>query len=97
MPYIKQEDRDKYDPILRELRNKIVENCKTTEEVPGALNYCITVLILSSINKKFGKIKYHLICMIDGVLTNVGREIYRRISVKYEDKKINENGDLKEF
>jgi hypothetical protein len=35
--------------------------------------------------------------MITGVLENVKQEFYRRIATAYEEKKIIENGDIKEY
>jgi hypothetical protein len=35
--------------------------------------------------------------MITGVLENIKQEFYRRAASSYEDKKIIENGDIKEY
>jgi hypothetical protein len=35
--------------------------------------------------------------MITGVLENIKQEYYRRVAEPYEDKKIIENGDIKEY
>jgi len=35
--------------------------------------------------------------MITGVLENIKQEYYRRVATKYEEQKIIENGDIKEY
>ena len=44
-----------------------------------------------------GQTSYSKIAMVTGVLENVKQEFYRRIAASYEDKKIVENGDIKEY
>lgn len=98
MPYIKNDQRLQLNVDINTLARRISEVSQGDDSsFCGILNYCITRLILSSIKTRFGNIRYYMICLIDGVLTNVGREIYRRVSEKYEDRKIEENGDLEEF
>jgi hypothetical protein len=40
---------------------------------------------------------YNKIAMITGVLENIKQEFYRRIAAPYEDTKIIQNGDIKEY
>jgi hypothetical protein len=42
-------------------------------------------------------VSYGKIAIITGVLENIKQEFYRRIASSYEDKKILENGDIKEY
>jgi hypothetical protein len=42
-------------------------------------------------------ISYSKIAMATGVLENIKQEFYRRVASPYEDKKINENGDIREY
>jgi hypothetical protein len=44
-----------------------------------------------------GDTSYPKIAMITGVLENIKQEFYRRVASPYEDKKILENGDIKEY
>jgi hypothetical protein len=61
--------------------------------------------ILGDINYVFSRVlgglmrdpSYNKIAMITGVLENIKQEFYRRIASPYEDKKIVENGDIKEY
>jgi hypothetical protein len=59
----------------------------------GEINYCFSRILA----KSMGQISYSKIAMITGVLENVKQEFYRRIATSYEDKKIIENGDIKEY
>ena len=81
MPYIKQEAR-------KTLQNGISRK----PENPGELNYLITVLcqfyFLNS-----GK-NYQAINDVVGALEGAKLEFYRRVAAPYEDKKIEENGDV---
>ena len=84
MPYIKQEDRKKFDVALDELGKAIGGE--------GELNYCITKLCHAYLDKH--GLRYHNIARISGVLSNVESEFYRRVSAIYEDAKIEESGDI---
>ncbi len=44
-----------------------------------------------------GKASYSKLAVITGVLENVKQEFYRRVGEPYEDKKIRENGDIREY
>lgn len=83
MPYIKQEDRRKFDALLSQAYN--IENC-------GDLNYVVSKLCLGYLNTK-GK-RYQNINDIMGALTCVQAELYRRVVGPYEQEKIIENGDI---
>lgn len=84
MPYIKEEDRNKFSEQL-ELLSKEIENY-------GDINYVITILLKNFIEKK-GE-RYDTYNSIIGVLECAKLEMYRRNVVVYEDKKIKENGDV---
>lgn len=58
---------------------------------PGMLNYAITKLVDDYLG---GAITYHGINEAIGVLECAKLELYRRIAVPYEDRKIKENGDV---
>jgi hypothetical protein len=84
MPYIKQEDRKKFDKNLEELSNLI--------NVDGELNYCVTILI-HRLLKKRGK-NYQNLNNLIGTLECIKQEFYRTTVSPYENLKILENGDV---
>lgn len=87
MPYIKKQRRvqlaDGQDP-----------ECPYDErpDVPGELNYMFTVLIRDYIADH--GLSYQVINDIVGALECAKQEFYRRVAIPYEDKKIEENGDV---
>ena len=87
MPYIKPENRKKYDKIIDELTS--ILKSFPHQEVDGELNYVITKII-----KEVYPLRYYHINKVMGVLECIKQEYYRRIVGPYEDKKIKENGDV---
>jgi len=87
LPYIKPENRKKYDTILKEL----VSILKTLppEEVDGELNYIVTKIL-----KGVYPLRYYHINKAIGVLECVKQEFYRRVATPYEDLKMKESGDV---
>ena len=87
MPYIKPENRKKYDTILKEL----VSILKTLppEEVDGELNYIVTKIL-----KGVYPLRYYHVNKAIGVLECAKLEFYRRVAAPYEDIKIKESGDV---
>jgi len=81
MPYIKGEDREHLD----------FEG--GTPATVGELNYKITT-ILQQYFREETKRNYQAHNDILGVLEAVKQEWYRRMTAPYEDKKIEENGDV---
>jgi hypothetical protein len=87
MPYIKDEDRPKFDEAIETLTSII--------EAKGDLNYTICELTGQLILKT--KISYTQISeWIDGV-DGAENELRRRLLDPYEDLKIIENGDVPSF
>jgi hypothetical protein len=85
MPYIKQEDREKWaEGEIEEIADRI-DNC-------GDFNYVVTVLAQSYLEKK--GLRYQNINDVVGALEGAKLELYRRIASPYEDSKIVENGDV---
>ena len=97
MPYIKEEAR----AILDDFIEKMVY-CITDGNIPSDAEFAT---ILGEINYSFsrilsgcaGKTSYSKVAMITGVLENIKQEYYRRVATKYEEQKIIENGDIKEY
>ncbi len=87
MPYIKVGNRSKYNKVLREL----LEILKTLppDEVDGELNYVVTKML-----KEVYPLRYFHINKAIGVLECIKLEYYRRVAAPYEDKKIQESGDV---
>jgi hypothetical protein len=87
LPYIKTINRAKYDTVLKEL----IEILKTLppEKVDGELNYVFTKLL-----KEIYPLRYFHINKAIGVLECAKLEYYRRVAAPYEDKKIQETGDV---
>ena len=84
MPYIKKEDRKKLDELTTELADKIHSE--------GELNYVISSLLHREVNRR-GE-SYGTYNTLIGVMECAKLELYRRQICEYEDKKIEENGDL---
>lgn len=85
MPYIKQADRQAFDDAILALTQKI--------ETPGDLNYVITRIVTGSLRT----VNYAVVNAAIGTLECAKLELYRRLVAPYEDKKIAENGDIKEY
>ena len=89
MPYIKQEDRAQYAPLVMALAD-MLKRLPDQMDRAGHTNYVITTLLLDA----FPDRKYATMALVDGIISNVGREYYRRRVAPYEDEKILENGDV---
>ena len=87
MPYIKPDNRKKYEKTLEEL----VKILKTLppEEIDGELNYVVTKIL-----KEIYPLRYFHINKAVGVLECIKLEYYRRVAAPYEDSKIKEAGDV---
>jgi len=81
MPYIEKYERDKIKP---EVLRKAVK--------PGHLNYQMSQLIREYIAMQ--GLSYTTLNAVAGVLSCLSMEVYRRITAKYEDEKMSENGDV---
>ena len=97
MPYIKEEARVFLDECIENMIQCLTEGNQLTDDeflsILGEINYSFSRILAGSM----GKTSYSKIAMITGVLENIKQEFYRRIAEPYENKKINENGDIKEY
>lgn len=84
MPYIKQEDRQKFEDSIVDLASK-AENA-------GQLNYCITKFLHLYIKKK--GLSYATLNEVDGALDCCKAELSRTVTAPYEDLKRKENGPV---
>lgn len=79
MPYIKRERRVKFQIL-------------NTPKDAGELNYALTRLIIQYV--ELHGLRYQTINDVIGALTSCTAEFQRRVVAPYEDRKIDENGDL---
>ena len=109
MPYIPETQRELIDSCINELqlclKSTLIngENIGVFEldklndnqilKISGVLNYAITRLCCGLMCD----VSYGKIAILTGVLENVKQEFYRRAAAPYEDKKIIQNGDVKEY
>jgi hypothetical protein len=84
MPYIKKEERIKFDNSALTIASN-ASNC-------GDLNYAITVIIQEYIKKK--GLNYATLNDVHGMLYACNAELYRRITGPYENTKVEQNGDV---
>jgi Domain of unknown function (DUF6899) len=87
LPYIKADKRTKYNKVLKELLDILKK--LPPEEVDGELNYVVTRML-----KEVYPLRYFHINKAVGVLECIKLEYYRRVAAPYEDKKIQESGDV---
>jgi hypothetical protein len=87
LPYIKAQNRKKYEKILEELAT--ILKSLPPEEVDGELNYVITKTL-----KEVYPLRYFHLNKAIGVLECAKLEYYRRVAAPYEDTKIKESGDV---
>jgi hypothetical protein len=87
MPYIAQQRRPLYDETIAGLAAAI------DAETPGGdINYIVTRLVAHWIGKR--GLSYAVLADAMGVLETAKLELYRRVAGPYEDRKIEENGDV---
>ena len=94
MPYIKQEDRDKFKGLLEGsgLLGCPLANISNMCDNAGDLNYAITMILNEYLEKKGECYATHN--EIVGMLECCKQEWIRRKVSPYEDQKIIQNGDL---
>ena len=99
MPYIKEEERLELDTCIDQMIVCIIDN-KTSLNNPhdfqnylGRINYCFSRVLGGLMREP----SYNKVAMITGVLENIKQEFYRRVGEPYEDLKIQQNGDIKEY
>jgi hypothetical protein len=86
MPYIKQEDRKKFDDVLKNL--PVPANA-------GELNYLFTKIAINYFKfKEPPNQNYQTINDIAGAFYGAAAEFTRRITESYENDKIANNGDV---
>ena len=86
-PYIRQSKRVKYESCIQEIL-KILKGVPV-EKVDGELSYVITRILKGLYEPSYFNYNRAL-----GVLEAAKHEFYRRIVAPYEDRKMEENGDV---
>jgi hypothetical protein len=89
MPYIENRDRERIDPAVQGFLLTVKKEAKNG---PGILNYILSNIIHAYVEERL--ISYRVLNEVMGVLECVKQEYYRRIAAPYENKKIEENGDV---
>jgi hypothetical protein len=87
MPYIKQEDRYRFEGDMND-----IEDYGAMAETAGELNYLFTKIIKGHIDT-YG-LTYGIVNDVIGALEGAKLELYRRLAAPYEDEKIKVNGDV---
>ena len=99
MPYIDKDERPELDNAIQTIveairANKVnLNNPHDISSHLGRINYAFSRILCNLM----GNPSYNKIAMITGVIENIKQEFYRRIASPYEDQKINQNGDIKEY
>lgn len=110
MPYIKESNRAHLDvcidTMIHCLKGNVVPNLNNPHANPYKdLTQEELLTILGDINYVFSRVAaglmdnatYGKIAMITGVLENIKQEFYRRVAEPYENNKIAQNGDIREY
>jgi hypothetical protein len=87
MPYIKQEDRPRYDRLIQQVVGEFAD--LPLEKLDGHLNYFITRLLVTLYRPSY--FNYN---RVQGLLECIKQEFYRRRVAPYEDKKMEQHGDV---
>lgn len=97
MPYIKEEARQFLDNCIQSMIECLTQGNNLSDEeflqIAGELNYSFSRVLAACM----GDVSYKKIAISTGVLENIKQEFYRRVATPYEDIKIRENGDIKEY
>ncbi|MEE8155585.1 MAG: hypothetical protein V3T53_11590 [Phycisphaerales bacterium] len=93
MPYIPQEDRTAYDPLIWPLAEAL--QAQQADRRKGHANYVITQILRKAWGVDCAENEsYSNYADIIGTLECAKQELYRRWVADYEDKAIIKNGDL---
>lgn len=91
MPYITEDKREEYNDLINQLILRIDKNGFSV----GDINYIISKIIWSCW-KRMGS-NYTSGNNLIGVINCVGLEFYRQRLAKYEEEKMESNGDVIEY
>lgn len=93
MPYIPQDDRHAYDPMIERLAEALAG--QPGDKRKGHANYVVTQIVRKAwkVDSPGGE-SYSNYADVIGTLECAKQEMYRRWVAGYEDKAIAKNGDL---
>ena len=91
MPYIKQEDRTKFNSAIDDIVDELTNHNRVELTSVGNLNYVVSSILWELFRKKPS---YTLGNNLIGVLECVKQELYRKLLAEYEDIKEKENGTI---
>ena len=98
MPYIKREDRGELDHFIYEMVNAMQEADGQECVNAGMVNYVITRVVAWAMKPTGTKgWSYGSLSKSLAVFRDAEAEMRRRLMDPYEDKKIHENGDIREY
>lgn len=110
MPYIKESNRARLDvcidTMVECIKGNVIPNLNNPHANPYKdLTQEELLTVIGDINYTFsrvaagvmGNVTYGKIAMITGVLENIKQEFYRRVAEPYENTKIAQNGDIREY
>jgi hypothetical protein len=105
MPYIDESNRNQLDTCINELILCLKGTVSDTPSKIDGLDNEDMIKVAGNINYVFSRVcaglmgvpSYSKIAVLTGVLENIKQEFYRRVASPYEEKKISENGDIKEY
>ena len=87
MPYIKREDRPRYERLIQQVVGEFAD--LQPENLDGHLNYFITRLLVALYRPSY--FNYN---RVQGLLECIKQEFYRRRVAPYENKKMEQHGDV---
>jgi hypothetical protein len=87
MPYIKREERSRYDGLIRQVVDAF--SGLPAETLDGHLNYFITRILVTLYRPS-----YFEYSRVQGVLECIKQEFYRRKVAPYEEDKMRQHGDV---
>jgi hypothetical protein len=88
MPYIKQELREIFNPLIKDLLYELYQQPEDKRD--GIINYIFTLLL----NNTFNEVDYQKLERLIGILECCKLELYRKKIVPYEEIKEKENGSV---
>ena len=91
MPYIKSEDREQFEDAIDDIVGYILEETSETSRA-GMLNYVFSKVISELLDAE--GITYNRLNTYVGMLECAKLELYRRVAVPYENKKMHTHGDV---
>ena len=81
-------------PYISQIARNRLSELNQTPTTVGELNYVLTGVIRTWLSGDGHPLSYTRINEVMGVLACISQEVYRRVAVPYEERKMKENGDV---